>query len=1139
MTATVAKISDAGAAFAYYSERDDYYLSDKSSAEWYGDGAGRLGLSNDLNPRDFRDVLTGQFRSAQVGTPARHTPGWDMTFSSPKSVSIAALVRKDERVTKAHDAAVRVALAHLEQHSIVTRQRAGDGSYEWHATGNMVAGVVRHSTSRNLDPQLHSHCVVANMTRDARTGKWVSIDSRAGLYTAQREVGNIYMAELAAGIREAGYEIDWQVDSRGNATFELVEISQIERDVFSSRRAEIEAQLVARGIDPDSASGKARQAATLDTRSAKEHVPGKDLHARWAQQARALGLVDTVRPDRKNKPTTAAKMDAARVAVTAGIASLSERQTRFTSRQIVQVATTFSQGRASQSDLAEAVRDARASGVLIDRGVQIRGYGKSLERTNGYTTRSAMEAEQDMLRRAGKIEAKEPALSLSGHDVDRLIEQRVRVTGFEFSAEQRQATVGILASGSGLAVVQGYAGTAKTTSVLATVADAAQVQNIRVRAIAPTHSAAETLGHAIGAESQTVAALNSRPLERDGRKEIWIVDEAGMVSAGDMRALLTRANQSGAQVVLVGDAKQIGSVGAGSAFQQLQDANADRTYRLTDIKRQTSAELRAAVYDALEGKFRDALGKVETREIAARNEAAKEIADSYVQQTIAGKRTLVVTLSRDDRADVNRAIQQLREATGEVKNTRAVATLSPKQWTEIERRDASRYRAGDVIEALRDFKNGPGRGELATIENVKEGWITARMAGGETWRFNPTRTTKYHVLDKSDIGIGEGDRVVAKGSMVARDATEQGKQVRVKNGAAMTVSEIGSDGHMTVMLDDGRQVIIDAAQGAKVDLDYAQTANQAQGTTVDSVIAYMRSSQTNLADRQRAYVAMSRAKESALVVTDDKAKLAETLERSSHGKETAKEAVHLGKSQQQAAVAEQRPMSARAKEWAADTLAAIENSREDRRARERAKQSARYEKRDREWLRTGVKAQRKIERRSAKSEREIASRYGTRINAGKLGRMLENKQQRTGRAIIERVRQNRDQAMRNVSTSLDRAFERSVDREARQQRISAAEARKRVIERTLIDREFRFERASIRAGQIAGKVASSLAAKLDAAINQRRQERAAELHLAAAPAEGKVHPGNASTDGERDRDVADSALLPDRTHRASEPELDL
>ncbi|HEU0276240.1 MAG TPA: MobF family relaxase [Rhodanobacteraceae bacterium] len=886
MTVSVTKLGNVGAAFSYYSERDDYYMSDHTSAEWYGAAAGRLGLKGDIKPQDFHDVLTGWYGDASVGQPDRHTPGWDITFSAPKSFSVAALVYKDERLIAVHDAAVRVTLDWAQQHGIVTRQRAPGGTYRWRSTGEMLSAIVRHSTSRNLDSQLHSHAVLANMTYDPLSARWLSVDSRAELYQMQRELGNIYANALAGGARRVGYTVDWTVDNKDNASCELREISQQERDLFSSRSMEGDAWLIAKGIDPKTASAKARQAATLATRSPKKHLPAKELHARWAAMARTAGFEPCIRPETAGASADAAtRAAAARAAVTAAVAMLAERESRFTHRKLLTAAVTFAQGNASLPELDAAIGALHADGVLLDRDVQVRGHSGDLERVAGYTTEAAVATEKSMLDRANRIASRASNFQLTREEIAALIAEREVASGYPFTPEQREASEAILAGhGGSFTVLQGYAGTSKTTSILATVAAAARRADLRVRALAPTHHAADVLREAVGGESGTVASIIARPLEIGDAPELWIVDEAGMVSAEDMRALLERADQARAQVVLTGDVQQIGSIGAGSAFAQMQERMPDATRRLTDIKRQRVEALRAAVVASLHGDFDAALGNVDTREVQDRRAAVEQLADTYIREVHDGHQALVVTLSRVDRADVNAAVQDRRVALGEVSNVQKVATLEARQWTKAERCDASRYAPGDTIEVRRDYRNGPQRGELGTVEAVRDGRVSVRFEGGREWSFKPAKTKGVDVLERDQTKIGVGDRIVTKGGLDVTDAS--GEAVQLMGGTALTVERVDR-GELTARLDDGRSVRINATRGAKVGLAYAETANQAQGRTADTSVAWMRSNQRNLADRQHAYVALSRARDRAVVVTDSKEKLARTLEKSSHGKEVA------------------------------------------------------------------------------------------------------------------------------------------------------------------------------------------------------------------------------------------------------------
>ncbi|EQD30551.1 TrwC protein, partial [mine drainage metagenome] len=235
------------------------------------------------------------------------------------------------------------------------------------------------------------------------------------------------------------------------------------------------------------------------------------------------------------------------------------------------------------------------------------------------------------------------------------------------------------------------------------------------------------------------------------------MDEAGMVAAKDMEKLLERARAEQAHVLLVGDTRQIGSVGAGAAFTQLREQLGSEN--LTEIVRQRHEGLRQAVYDALAGKTAEALSRVQVFEIKQekpdraapdrseidagsdhalaqsaeirreelREAAIAAIVNRYQYWTEAEKDVLVIALSRADREALNEALHAEKPGRND---PRPVDTLDSKQWTAAQRSDAARYRPGDQIEWGRDYQDGPRKGEITPVVAQRDGQVTAQRADG-------------------------------------------------------------------------------------------------------------------------------------------------------------------------------------------------------------------------------------------------------------------------------------------------------------------------------------------------------------------------------------------------------------------------
>lgn len=238
----------------------DYYMEgQKIDGEWFGRGAETLGLHGKVDERAFlalcdgNDPRTGRLLTMRLNS-VRQENGrqmsnrrifYDFTIGPPKSVSIVAFCQ-DERIVGLHNRAARLAMAELEKFTETRVRKAGQNSER--ATGNLVGAYFRHDTSRELDPHLHTHCVVMNATFDPLEQRWKALQTE-GMYRAQKFVENYYFHELCKGLRTLGYEIE---NNARNFEIRGVPASMIER--FSKRRHQIEAE-TERRISRDSFRG--------------------------------------------------------------------------------------------------------------------------------------------------------------------------------------------------------------------------------------------------------------------------------------------------------------------------------------------------------------------------------------------------------------------------------------------------------------------------------------------------------------------------------------------------------------------------------------------------------------------------------------------------------------------------------------------------------------------------------------------------------------------------------------------------------------------------------------------------------------------------------------------------------------------
>ncbi len=270
---------------------DYYHGHGEAPGRWLGSGLDALELEAGLQVTrealgrvlDGDHPATGERVAAH---PARQVPGFDLTFRAPKSVSLLWGLGDEHvagQVQAAHDAAVTATLGYLEQY--VARSRRGAGGVEQVAVDGLVAAAFTHRTSRDGDPLLHTHLLVANLARTSDDGVWRTVDSRR-LFTHAKTAGTLYQAHLRDELtRRLG--VEWQPVVNGCA--DLMGVPREWIEAFSKRRAAIVAHMEARG----ETSAAAAQVATLDTRQPKQdQQDDPDLRQRWTIEARSHGIPD-------------------------------------------------------------------------------------------------------------------------------------------------------------------------------------------------------------------------------------------------------------------------------------------------------------------------------------------------------------------------------------------------------------------------------------------------------------------------------------------------------------------------------------------------------------------------------------------------------------------------------------------------------------------------------------------------------------------------------------------------------------------------------------------------------------------------------------------------------------------------------
>ena len=872
---TISKPLSAGQAQSYHQKeftaREQNYWSQRGvvAGEWQGHLAVHLGLVGAVSAEDFAKLSQGQhpetgeqlvrqrasyeYQDADGKTikTMEHRAGWDATFSAPKSVSLTALVGGDDRIREAHRDSVRIALEQLEHY---TQARIG-GNHPPETTGKFVATKFEHDTARPVDgyvaPQLHTHAVIFNIT-EREDGQPRAIQPQS-LFDSQQFATAVYQSELTYRLRELGYEI---TVGRSGAP-EVKGYSQEYLDASSPRSQQIRLYLERTGRH----GKEAAEIAAHSTRDKKEiHSPGevmaahRKLAADFGNQADAVVRAARERVQHQEKPANS--IDRVRESLTFSRDKNFEREAVVDERALIRDGLRRGMGDVTYSQVRGNL-DARIASGEFQRVERASMPGRQ------FTTAKTVAAEHEIVSRVreGRNQA-EPVLPRS--QAISIVDQHLHL-----NRTQKSVVEDVLSSPDRIQGIQGFAGSGKTTT-LSVIRSAAETQGYLVEGFAPTSRAARQLGEA-GVEAGTLQgflARSANPMAHD-EKHLYFVDESSLASTNQMREFLSRLAPQD-RVLLIGDTRQHQGVDAGRPFEQLQEAGM-RTAKLNEIVRQKDPALKSAVEMLANGQVSAALDALQKQgrvmEIPHAEERHRAIARSYVESP---EKTLIVSPDNASRRELNSAVRQELKANGTVApEDHSLRILVQRQdMTGADRSWASRYEINDVVRYARGSKIvGIEAGEYGTVVgiNSRSNLLTVEKSTGQLANYDPRRLTGVGVYREEVQEFSAGDRI---------QFTAPDKSLGTANRDLAVIESIASDGLITVRLDNGRRIVLNAKEHPHFDHGYAVTSHSSQGLTAERVLVNAGTGvHPNLLNSRFGYVSISRASHEATLYTDDMTKL--------------------------------------------------------------------------------------------------------------------------------------------------------------------------------------------------------------------------------------------------------------------------
>ncbi len=839
----------------------DYYAAGHTvTGEWLGHGAAQLGLTGAVAEKEFlalcagHDPRTGERLTARKNTTRfegqKHEPNrrifYDFTISPPKSVSVVALYQ-DQRIVDLHNRAVRTAMTELEAFA-ETRVRTAKQNSE-RVTGNVVTACFRHDTSRELDPHLHTHCVVFNATFDAAEQRWKALHA-TGMYRAQKFAENLYFHEMAKGLRALGYDVE---GSRRNFEIKGVPASVLAK--FSKRHEQIEAEAarqVAATGDLGNVAALRQQIAQSKRRRKQADSTADRLRSNWRGQLspdeqKALASLQH-RPPCGSFPAEVPSL------VVWANAHLFERRAVVNDYEILSAA--LSRGRGQNFDL-EALR------TEIGRHSYVREPG-----TRRLTSRETLQ--------------RELAVVVAAHDGQRMhhpLNPNYQPAA-TLSAEQRRAVDHILKSPDFITLFRGSAGTGKSFT-LREVVTGLRAAGRPVITVAPQRQQATDLTEN-GVEAVTLAHC----LETKGvpPRAAVLVDEAGQVGGKQLSELTALVQSRGGRLILSGDTRQHGPVEASDILRAIEKKAGLKPAVLREIRRQNPALARSRAEQAAIRSYRRAVkaassgNTVESFDLLDRSGCLREapakerhalLCAEYLAALERNEVPLVVAQTWSEVMAVNGSVRAALRERGEIGAGQNVTALQAVDLTEAEKQDPAAYRPGLIAYFQKPYGKHQ-RGECCTVLGANDRGVLLESNGRPTL-VGFAHASRLLLAEPRELEVAAGDRLQLK----FNGRSAEGHSLT--NGELVTVRGVHADGAVEVEDTRGQRKTLSASQRL-FNRGYAVTSYGSQGKTVDTVL-FADSGCRAATTAEQWYVTISRGRRRVVVFTEDKAALRAAVAR--------------------------------------------------------------------------------------------------------------------------------------------------------------------------------------------------------------------------------------------------------------------
>jgi conjugative relaxase-like TrwC/TraI family protein len=856
---TVGVIRGGARYLSHHLRKNDYWTEGEKQVqgEWIGEGARMLGLDGAVDAKAFEALRCNRHPSSGERLTVRErrerVAFFDMQLSAPKDASVLAMVGGDERVRAAFADAVKTALAELERFASVRERRGSAVTTEaYRLTRNYVGALFHHDASRDLDPQLHAHVVLANATWDAERGGWFALQP-VEMLRASAYVRQVLYRELAGRLSELGYET-YGMSAQG---FSIRGVEHL-RERFSKRTRQVQQ------LAEDFARQKGRrptkrevEVLVRESRSGKlTEITTPAVRARQraelsAAEARTLDAL--VREARGQAGHQRLSQGGAREVLEAAFRHVYERSSVVREGDVLSAALELHPDFGQWRELRQAL-DAHPDAVRWAAEMTLR----PIHREEAATVRRVVEG------RNTRFPLGEP---------DRL---PARLT-----PGQRAAAQTLIASRDFMSVLVGDAGTGKTTVLSAIEAAHREAGGHPFVPLAPTTRAREALAQAGFANADTVQRfLVSEAMQIQAAGRLLLIDEAGLLSTEQLDTLTRIAAAIRARLLLVGDPKQHYSVQRGDALRNVIRLSDVPVARLSEVLRQRGESDRQFSRLLAAGEVMEAFHYAGRRglilETGDDERLFTEAGEHYADNLAQGIETLVVIPFWDEIERFNGHARQALRRRGLLGEAEVVReAIKPLTWTEEQKTHWEQYQVGDRLLFARDTRFFR-RGSAAVVAKVLPDGLHVTGDQGRYAKITRKQRGAFDVGRPQQLPVAAGDRLLIRGREDSQDFA---------NGDFKEVAHVDPAADQ-IILADGKVLPPDFKAWT---YGHALTSYRAQGSTAEESLLVLGEVAERALMRRQFYVGNTRYRGSHRIYVSHREAILARLARPDPGRELATE----------------------------------------------------------------------------------------------------------------------------------------------------------------------------------------------------------------------------------------------------------